>query len=156
MNRITLTAAAVAFTLSTAIVLAGVDAKQDAAQKELKNLEGTWEAVAAVVDGTKQVPRKGKGHHLVIRGDTYTLEASGKPFGKGTLKVDPAKKPHALDLVPADGDSQGKAIPCIYELTGDELRVCMGRIGKARPIEFVSRDGSKHILNTYRRVTPKE
>jgi uncharacterized protein (TIGR03067 family) len=156
MNRNAYTILAGAVVLGVATVVFGGDAKQDAAQKELKRLQGTWEAVAAVIDGIKQVPQKGKGHHLVIQGDAYTLESAGKPFGKGTLRVDPAKKPPALDLTPADGDSLGKPIPCIYELTGDELRVCMGRIGKARPAEFVSREGSKHILNTYRRLTPKE
>jgi uncharacterized protein (TIGR03067 family) len=151
MHRPTFTALAV-----LALGAAVLNARQDTAQNELKRLEGNWEAVAAVIDGTKQVPRKGKGHHLLIKGDAYTLEASGKPLGKGTLKVDPAKKPHTLDLIPADGDVEGKVIPCIYEVTGDELRVCMGRIGEARPSEFVSKEGSKYILNTYRRVAPKE
>ena len=143
-----------ALALCATILHAGGDAKQGAAQKELKRLEGTWEAVAAVVDGIKQVPAKGKGHRLVIQGDAYTLETSVKPFVKGTLKVDPAKKPHTLDLIPADGGASGKPIPCIYELNGDELRVCVGRIGKARPAEFISKEGSRHILTTYRRVTP--
>jgi len=153
MNRYTFTALVVVFALGGAVG----NATQDAAQKELKRLAGNWEAVAAVVDGAKQLPRKGKGHRLIIKGDAYTLEdARGKSFGNGTLKVDPAKKPHTLDLTPADGGSKGKAIPCIYELNGDELRVCMGRIDKARPADFAATEGSKHILTTYRRVTPKE
>jgi uncharacterized protein (TIGR03067 family) len=154
MNRHILTV--VLATACAAAAHAGGDAKPGTAQNELKRLQGTWEAVAAVVDGVKQVPRKGKGHRLIIRGNNYTLEANGKSFGEGTLKVDPAKKPHALDLTPADGDSQGKPIPCIYEVNGDELRVCMGRIGKARPAEFDAKERSKHILTTYRRLTPKE
>jgi uncharacterized protein (TIGR03067 family) len=151
MNRYALTAL-VPLALCAAILSA---APQDVAQKELKRLEGTWEAVAAVVDGVKQELKKGKGHHLVIQGDTYTLESNGKPFGKGTLKVDPAKKPKAIDLIPTDNKEEGKAIPCIYEQNGDELRLCMGRIGRPRPTNFAAADGSKHILTTYRRVEPK-
>jgi uncharacterized protein (TIGR03067 family) len=152
MNRYAVTAL-VPLALCAAVLSA---APQGDAQKELKRLEGTWEAVAAVVNGIKQEPKKGMGHHLVIRGDKYTLESSGgKSFGMGTLKVDPAKKPKAIDLFPTDGKEEGKAIPCIYELNGDELRLCMGRIGRPRPENFAAADGSKHILTTYRRAEPK-
>jgi uncharacterized protein (TIGR03067 family) len=152
MNRYALTVL-ITLALCAAVLSA---APQDAAQKELKRLEGTWEAVAAVVDGVKQELKKGKGHHLVIRGDTYTLEhTDGKPFGKGVLKVDPSKKPKAIDLLPAEGKEEGKAIPCIYDLNGDELRLCVGRIGRPRPTNFAAADGSKHILTTYRRAEPK-
>jgi uncharacterized protein (TIGR03067 family) len=155
MNRYALTVL-VTLALCAAVLSAAGDAKQDAAQKELKRLEGTWEAVAAVVDGVKQEPKKGMGHHLVIRGDKYTLEhTDGKSFGKGTLKVDPSKKPKAIDLLPAEGKEEGKAIPCIYDLNGDELRLCVGRIGRPRPTNFAAADGSKHILTTYRRLGPK-
>jgi uncharacterized protein (TIGR03067 family) len=144
------------FVLVGATLMAGSEARQTAVEKDLKRLEGTWEAVGAVVDGVKQGPRKGKGHRLVIRADSYTLEASGKPFAKGTLKVDPSKKPPALDLIPSEGDTEGKTIPCIYEIKGDELRVCVGRIEQARPSEFDAKEGSKHMLNIYRRLPAKE
>jgi uncharacterized protein (TIGR03067 family) len=149
MNRIFITALVALFPLC------GATAGDDS-QKELKRLEGTWEAVAEVVDGTEQVVRKGKGHRLIFQGDVYTLQAGGKALGKGNVKVDPSKKPHTLDLIPSDGNSPGKVIPCLYEWKGDELRVCMGRIGQPRPTGMESKEGSKHILNTYRRVKPKE
>jgi uncharacterized protein (TIGR03067 family) len=144
------------FVLVGAALTAGSEARQTAVEKDLKRLAGTWEAVGAVVDGVKQEPRKGKGHRLVIRDDSYTLEASSKPFAKGTLKVDPSKKPPALDLIPSEGDVAGKTIPCIYEIKGDELRVCVGRIDQSRPTEFDSKEGTKHMLNIYRRIADKE
>jgi uncharacterized protein (TIGR03067 family) len=133
----------------------GDDAKQDAINKDLKLLEGTWEAVSAVVDGSKHVPKEGEGHRLIIQGNNYTMEAAGKALGKGTLKLNPTKKPRAIDLVLADGKFPGKAVPCIYQLNGDELRLCMGRIDDPRPGEFTAEQGSKRVLTIYRKVMPQ-
>jgi prepilin-type processing-associated H-X9-DG protein len=51
-----------------------------------------------------------------------------------TYKLDPTKKPAALDLTPVGG---GLAIPAIYSLDGDYLQVCFdGWQGKQRPRAF--------------------
>jgi uncharacterized protein (TIGR03067 family) len=49
------------------------------------------------------------------------------------------------------GPNEGKTFLAIYELKGDELRVCYDLGGKDRPTEFVSKPETPLFLVTYRR-----
>jgi uncharacterized protein (TIGR03067 family) len=121
---------------------------------ELKRLQGTWEIVSDLIDGTPQVQPRG-GIRLTIHGDTYMKEAQGTVFEKGTLKVDPTKKPGALDLSPGDGPQKGRLSLCIYELDGDGLRYCCQSTGGLRPESFTTGAGALEIV-TLRRTRSKE
>jgi uncharacterized protein (TIGR03067 family) len=122
-----------------------------AAEAELKRLEGTWEIASDMIDGTTQPQPRG-GTRVVIRGATYAKEALGTTFEKGTLKVDPEKKPAALDLSPTDGPEKGRIFLCAYELNGDELRYCCQSRGGLRPEAFTA---SGLQIVTLHRARPK-
>jgi uncharacterized protein (TIGR03067 family) len=94
-----------------------VTAQGDGA-KELKQLDGTWEVTALEVDGKVQ-PKEKSPKQIVITGDKLT--------GLGpemTITVDPAKKPKWIDLI-FKKDNKQYPIRSIYEISGDELRICM-------------------------------
>ena len=117
------------------------DAPQEAAKNDLESLQGTWSVVTLENDGTPSPPESVKGSTFVVKGDRYTLKGGQDTF-RGTLKLDPTKKPKALDatFVDDDGKDKGKA-QGIYELDGDRLRICW-REGDKRPAEFASKPGS--------------
>ena len=116
-------------------------ASQDAAKKDLEALQGTWSVVTLENDGTPLPPEAIKGSTFVVKGDRYTLKGGADTF-RGMLRLDPSKKPKALDatFVDDDGKDKGKA-QGIYELAGDRLRICW-REGDRRPAEFASKPGS--------------
>jgi uncharacterized protein (TIGR03067 family) len=123
-------------------------ATEDAAvENEVKKLAGTWIGVSGEETGKKAPEKEIKQLKLVFAGDKFTATAGGKLVMKGSVRVDPARKPKTIDLV-SDGPRQkGKISPGIYELDGDTLRLCLVDTGAERPKEF-STDGAegRHLL----------
>jgi uncharacterized protein (TIGR03067 family) len=84
---------------------------------EVKKLEGTWEVTGLEGNG-KELP-KGKMDKLTIK--------DGKMTGFGpeiTLSTDATKKPKWLNMT-FTRDGKDLTINAIYELDGDELKICI-------------------------------
>jgi uncharacterized protein (TIGR03067 family) len=130
-------------------------AKKEAVAKELKSLEGDWVVVSLEGNGQKVDVAEGDGSQLSCRGDSYTQSVRGVAEVKGTLVVDPSRTPKTMDLTPA-GKGKPVAALYLYELKGDELRLCGNYyLGRPRPAELKAQYGSNLIIFTYRRVKPK-
>ena len=108
----------------------------DDAQQALAAMQGTWEIVS-FTSGQDDVPaatlknwrRTVKGNHVVWKdGDQTMIELN--------IKLDATNTPMMLDSTVATGDGRGDTMLAIYELKGDELRVCFRPPGEARPKEF--------------------
>ena len=109
-------------------VAPGGDGKDDAAK-----LNGKWRAE---LDGKKIT--------LEFAKDNFTIDFDGKMF-KGTVKVDPKKKPKEMDFTIKEGGNDmytGKKALAIYEFDGDKLKWCASEPGKdKRPTEFPATEG---------------
>jgi len=146
MLRRTLTASALAvLLLLPAALLRAADAP-----KGDKDLEGTWEAIACVRDG-KDAPLDQRAPVATIEGDHLTFKI-GDETRKATLKVDATKTPRTMDVVFEDGPHKGETVKVIYEVKGDELKVCHGDPGADRPTELSSKEGSGLMLMTFKRA----
>ena len=105
----------------------GAQEKADPA-KELKKLEGTWQVTGMEAFG-KPAPEGKAPKQLVISGSKLT--------GLGPdmdIQIDPAKKPRWIDLTFKKGDKP-YPIRAIYDLSGDELRICFSLAEEAKPFE---------------------
>ena len=69
----------------------------------------------------------------------------------GTFTVDPGKKPARLDLKSTAGRCKGETLKCIYEQSGDTLRLCRPEPGKARPKTLGSKAKSGQVFAAYKR-----
>ena len=103
----------------------------------LDQLQGTWQAVSIVENGKKAPPEEVKGSRMIVKGSQFTFE--GTESYRGTLKVDPGKKPGWMDafFVDKDNKESGKAVG-IYELKGDQLKIAWRHKGDERPKDFNS------------------
>jgi uncharacterized protein (TIGR03067 family) len=133
--------------LSLAPAAAGGDARDGDA------VQGTWLPSAAELGGKPFPDEVRKTIKLVIKDGRYTVTV-GKQADRGTVKLNPAAKPKALDITGTDGPNKGKTILAIYELDGDTLRICYDLGGKNRPREFKTREGTQLFLVTYKREKP--
>jgi uncharacterized protein (TIGR03067 family) len=99
----------------------------------------------------KSFPAQLKALSLDIADGAYTVKV-GDVVDKGTLKIDPAAKPKAMDIIGTDGPNKGKTFLAIYELKGDTLRICYDLAGKARPTEFFTSKDRPFFLAIYQRA----
>jgi len=135
-------------TLSLSCISRGDDAKVDA-----KSMDGTWLPSAAELGGEKFPDEVRKTMKLVIDDGKYTVTV-GKNPDRGTVKLDPSKKPKEMDIIGTEGPNNGKTLLAIYEMTDDTLRICYDLSGKARPSEFKTAKDTKLFLVTYKREKP--
>jgi uncharacterized protein (TIGR03067 family) len=130
------------------IVTAGDDAKAD-----LKRLQGTWQVVSATSKGEKVPAEDIAELELVIDGDKISVREKGKVQERMMFKIDPAKRPRAIDFTHTDGPKKDKVDHAIYQLDGDNLKICVNEeSGGARPTAFASSAGSSHSLIVLKRA----
>jgi uncharacterized protein (TIGR03067 family) len=125
-----------AVVFASAGVVAGGDAKS-----ELKKFEGTW-SVASAQKGGKDAPEGELSQlRLVFSGDKLTLKF-GEKSKKGSIKLDPAKKPKHIDLTIEDKTAVG-----LYRFKKDGmLELCVTEPGGDRPTEFKAPEGSMVMI----------
>jgi uncharacterized protein (TIGR03067 family) len=123
------------------------------AKDDGKKMDGTWKPVAAELGGKPFPDEILKTMKLAVTDGKYSVTA-GERSDEGTLKLDPAKTPRAMDIVGTKGPNQGKTILAIYELTDTTLRVCYDLSGKTRPAEFKTHAETPLLLIEYKRQKP--
>jgi uncharacterized protein (TIGR03067 family) len=140
--------------LISAPALRGEDAKKD-----LDKLQGTW-AVTAMEKGGEAAPKDVvekitvtfKGNKIIMDGPLAAPKGEEPVKPEFTVKLDPAKKPKAIDTTPLSGKFKGKTQMGIYQLEGDELKLCLpNQEVKERPSEFKSPKGSDLAVMTLKR-----
>jgi uncharacterized protein (TIGR03067 family) len=142
-----------AICLALLALLPSLAVAEDESEKDLKKMAGDWVPVLMHLNGKKQPDKVAKAIRLTVSGDKYNTVV-GEEKDEGTLKLDATKTPREMDITPSVGENKGKILPCIYELKGNELKVCYGLDGTGRPANFdAGKDGDGVImLITYKRV----
>ena len=133
--------------LASAALASGAE-KKEAANEELKKFAGTWALVSLEVNGKLVPADKVKDIKLVVKGGKATWSRAGKVIAESTFAVDPTKKPKTMDSTFTSGPDKGEKILSIYELDGDNLKVCSAQ----RPKEFSTKEGYQCRLGVYRRM----
>jgi uncharacterized protein (TIGR03067 family) len=140
--------------LAAGLFLAADDPKKDDAKKDLDALQGKWTCVSGEVGGKPTAEEDTKGVEFTVKDDTYTVKKPGDPEEKGTIKLDPTKKPKAIDFKILEGNDKGKSQSGVYELEGDTLKLCLALPGKERPKELSTKEGSMSFLIVFKRAKP--
>ena len=116
-------------------------------------LEGTWHVVALEVDG-RAIPAGMLGSaRIVVKGDTFQSRGMGAVY-EGKLKLDESASPKTFDLTFTAGPEKGNMNWGIYELTGDDWKLCLATRGGERPTRFATEPGTGHALQTLKRGEP--
>jgi uncharacterized protein (TIGR03067 family) len=137
--------------VAVALLLAADETKNDAAKKDLEAIQGSWVGVSGEEDG-KAVPEgAAKAMELIIKGDKYTFKVNGEEMEQGTLHLDPAQKPKALDLKITKGDDKGKSQKGLYQIEDGKLKICVSAPEKDRPKELSGKAGNKANLYVFQR-----
>jgi uncharacterized protein (TIGR03067 family) len=139
-------AAALSF-VAGVVLLVGGQADEAALKKEKARFKGSWKIAKF---------ESPKGENEDIKGAEVVFDAEGglelrhnNETKKQTYKINPAAKPHEIDVTHDDKTMRG-----IYKLEKDTLKICLCADPNSdqRPTEFAVKEGSPHILVTLERA----
>ena len=132
--------------LVVALIATGALGGSEAAKKELARLQGTWKAVKLEQDG-KRIDSEDL--LAVISGEKFIMKTGGEDQ-VSRIKLDPSKKPAAIDIHP---QKEKATVLGIYKLEGKRLTICFAVGGKQkRPQKFTAPKGSGNALFVLQRV----
>ena len=125
--------------------------KLKAVQSELKRFEATWRFVAIEIDGMQLPEEAFKEDTLTLKGKQFSSTVRGNT-NNGAFKIDPTMNPKTIDITMTDGSGKSVTQKGIYELDGDNQKICISAPGKPRPTEFVTKPDSGRIIEVLKRA----
>jgi uncharacterized protein (TIGR03067 family) len=129
-------------------------AQDDAVKKELATLEGVWQVVS-MEEGKQDRSEYWKTLQFVFKGNQLAFKGDdvlSKKLGKITIVVDPATTPRTIDFKVEAGSEKGLTLEGIYEVKGNELKLCIrGEAGADRPLEFATKEGTRLVVFVLRK-----
>lgn len=129
------------------LLVAADDTKK--ADEAAKQIEGAWQGVSLEQDGNKN--DDADNFTVKIKDGKYEAKIGDEATGKGRLKLDPTKKPHAMDIMVEEGANSGETQLGIYEVKDGILKICFAKPDKPRPTEFSAKEGSGNTLVVLKR-----
>jgi uncharacterized protein (TIGR03067 family) len=128
---------------------------------DLAGLQGNWKPLQCEFDGKPQIPTDKLGQvTAVYEKNEYFLyyvgkDKAGNPapllLAQTNVKLDQTTNPKGIVFEFADGPLKGVKRHGIYELAGNQLKLCYGPIEKPRPTEFKSTPDNGYFLETWAR-----
>ena len=126
------------------------------AEKELKKFQGSWVMVSGEMDGKKIADEHLKKSKIKYDGSKVELvlpNQSSETIFSDIVKLDATKKPNEVHKFRKNGPSAGKTVVAIYEFEGDDqYKIAFDPAGKTKLKEFVTKEGTGHVRNTWKRV----
>lgn len=115
-------------------------------------IEGTWLPFKAELAGDHAPEMALAKMRLVIGAGMYAIHFGSEVSDSGSYTLGLVEEVQTITLVSICGTNAGKAIPSIYQINGDRLRICYGLDGIA-PNSFSAAAGTHRYLVSYRRKT---
>jgi uncharacterized protein (TIGR03067 family) len=119
-------------------------------KSDLDALQGTWNVSALEIDG-QEMSAVPPGATITLKGTKFATSGMGADY-KGDLVLDDAAKPKAFDLKFTTGPEKGNTSYGIYQLDGDEWKMCLTLRGGKRPAKFATKAGDGLALQTLARA----
>jgi uncharacterized protein (TIGR03067 family) len=119
--------------------------------EQLRQMEGTWEFRDLEVDGNTMPKAALRSSRMLIDGDRFRME-SPEAIYEGIFTIDVEQRPHRIDIEFVEGPEAGNWSYGIFEVNGDDFKLCLGLTGASRPTAFTTSPGSGHALENLHRV----
>lgn len=137
-------------------ILPAADAKEEV-QKVVDQVQGSWTTTSLIFNG-KDVSGEGYAKlRFIFKGNEAALEGSDqvkKEYARLAFQFDPSTMPRLLDITIKAGTQKDLKVEGIYELKGDELKICVRVTGNERPADFTSAENSQVALLVLKREKP--
>jgi len=144
--------------MGTVLVAAGAEPKP---ADDLAALQGNWKPLQCEFEGKSQMPADLMKQVTVVfdKSEYYLYFADkgkdGQPkvlrLALANVALDPNTSPKSITFEFADGPFKGQKRHGIYDIAGNQLKLCYGPSDKPKPTEFKSPPGSGYFLETWAR-----
>ena len=131
---------------------------------DLGLVQGNWKPLSVQFEGKPQMPADEMQKVTVVFDQTeyhlYYADKSVNPpkvlkLAVMNVAMDPATAPKTITFEFADGPLKGQKRHGIYELAGNQLKLCYGPAEKPRPTSFSAPPGSGYFLAVWARQPGK-
>jgi uncharacterized protein (TIGR03067 family) len=118
-------------------------------------LDGTWDVMSNHSSGD-ELNIGPLNYQWVFSGKEGKTLFNGKERKRWTIQLDPAQSPPAIDFSSTEKDGESKVLRGIYELHGDDLKLCTWaeKEDGTRPKEFTSTKEYRTQLTILKRHKP--
>jgi uncharacterized protein (TIGR03067 family) len=89
-----------------------------------------------------------------VNGKRFTSTGMGTEY-EGTLELDASTNPRQLNMRFDAGPEKGNVNLCIYEIAGNDWKLCVATRGPVRPASFDTRPGSGIAVEVLQRNNPR-
>ncbi len=113
-------------------------------------IDGVWEMVRAEFDGTSAPDLVVANTTVELACGEYRVRFRGETADAGNFELGRSLDAKTMLLRGMEGLNSGRLIPCIYQLSGNRLRICYGLDGGV-PTEFKTSGEKARYLAAYRR-----
>jgi uncharacterized protein (TIGR03067 family) len=133
------------------------------ATSDLDRVQGYWKPLQCTFEGKPQMPENlmqqvtvvfDKNDFVLYFKDSKT-DAAGKPIilrlAVARVALNETTNPKTIHFEFADGPLKGKKSHGIYDLAGNQLKMCYGPADKPIPTKFDSPPGSGYFNETWKR-----
>lgn len=141
------------FAMSMNLVGADGPSEKEIAE-ELALLQGTWKIESVEIDGRQLDIAAFKDIVRIVEGNDITWKNKDQVIARTRITFDPTKQPKQMDSTFTEGDNVDKTMLGIYEINGDEFKICSAQFDRVRPTEFASPPGSGVLIFKAKRVMP--
>jgi uncharacterized protein (TIGR03067 family) len=135
-----------------AVLAAGLMLAADAreAKDDHARIQGAWTVISGERGGKQEPAAELKSSSVVITRDRITVRHKDRAE-EMAYKLDPSTKPGHIDLTMIAGPDKDKTAHGIYELSGDQLKICFARPGQERPTGFSTKQNSDQMCFVLKR-----
>jgi uncharacterized protein (TIGR03067 family) len=123
----------------------------EAAKKDLAQLEGVWKIARVDVEGVTQPEAPLETSRVIIKSGGEYVVVSGREVKRGKLKADPTKTPKQIQYTLTHGRGKGNTFSSIYSIDGDTYKVCGSFRGGPPPAVFESTANSGLVFQVLER-----
>ena len=115
---------------------------------DASKLQGTWKITTLEMNGAPMPQAMLANAKIVVDGDRFTSLGMGAEYS-GRMTVDESANPKIFAVkFDGDGPESGRTNSAIYELDGDNWRLCVNVSGGPAPSAFATKPGDACALET--------
>ncbi len=115
-------------------------------------IEGRWRIVSLLKNGQEAIDSSGVPIEIEFVNGRQFMTQGGMLLDDSGYVIDPGTTPNSIDIIHNAGGGKTATTQGIYEVNGDETRLCMGS-QQSRPKEFAST--SEYNVTVLKRITSK-